>query len=242
VSIGAPIELRIGKKRKVDSRWYVSDTEPNKIAHRLGIKCATDVLFPEHWNSKIDGGWLDYVVRKNVRLHRYEGLHGHVHLISPRLNDKKKEEGAPKILVRRLSGGGIHDRSELLKIEDALIDNKFDFEFRDEFESEKANWALPSELTKYSGVVTQSVTLASESAIQGVPTLLVSKAKRGFIEYLNTRYTNFYRVSDMMSEGYTKWNQMISNKEGNHLTTERWPNTRKRWIELFGPWAETLDQ
>ena len=42
-------------------------------------------------------------------------------------------------------------------------------------------WSLPNSTLNYHGVITQSVSLATESASLGVPTLLVSKAKRGVL-------------------------------------------------------------
>jgi predicted glycosyltransferase len=242
VSIGAPLELRVGKSRKVRERWYVSDTEPNKIAHRLGITCATDVLLPKHWNGHIDGGWLDYIVKKRIRLHRYEGVHGHVHLSTPKTHKKKEFNDKKIILIRKIMGDGIHDGDELLQIQETLINNDFNFEFRDEVTPEKANWSLPSELIKYDGVITQSVTLASESAIQGIPTLLISRAKRGFLEYLDSGHPNFYRVVDIGGNIGEKWNQLLAKNVQVSSMEYSWPDTRKRWIELFGPWNETLDE
>jgi len=241
VSIGAPIELRVGKNRKVQERWYVSDTEPNIIAHRLGITCATDVLLPMHWDNENDGGWFDYIAKNNVRLHRYEGVHGHVHLIPP--NSNKKMNNVDKtILIRKIIGDGIHDSNEILQIKDSLISTNFNFEFRDEITPEKANWNLPSELRNYDGVITQSVTLASESAIQGVPTLLISRAKRGFLKYLNSKYANFYRMNDSEENIGEMWFNLLTENIPTNPTEYIWPDTRKRWIELFGPWEDVSDK
>ena len=242
VSIGAPLELRVGKNRKIRERWYVSDTEPNKIAHRLGITCATDVLLPKHWDEGIDGGWLNYILKKKVRLHRYEGVHGHVHLMAPDPNKKGDKKDKQTILIRKIMGDGIHDGDEFLQIQESLIDTNYNFEFRDEITPEKANWNLPSELIKYGGVITQSVTLASEAAIQGIPTLLISRAKRGFLEYLTSEYSNFYRMVDSGEKIGEKWNKLVAENVPFGYEECIWPDTRKRWIELFGPWNEILDK
>jgi hypothetical protein len=43
-------------------------------------------------------------------------------------------------------------------------------------------WGLPSLLPDFDGVLSESVTVAHEAVCQGVPTLLVSKAQRGFLD------------------------------------------------------------
>ena len=48
----------------------------------------------------------------------------------------------------------------------------------------KNPWELDKVISSCDGVITQSVTLASEAVILNVPTLLVSKAKRGFLDRL----------------------------------------------------------
>jgi len=240
VSIGAPIELRVGRKRKIDQRWYVSDTEPNIIAHKLGMYYATDILLPHHWDEENDGGWLKRVLKKRIRVHHYHGVHGHVHLSkidkSPtNLYDKKK------LLVRKIIGDGIHDHNEILNFDDSLIRDDFEIEFQNEIDPEKAKWTLPNELIKYDGVLTQSVTLATESTIQGVPTLLISKAKRGFLKYLNSEYNNFYRMSEIEPLLVKEWSDSIFSSEKLGTKSISWPNTRMRWVELLGPWKENLD-
>ena len=41
-------------------------------------------------------------------------------------------------------------------------------------------WELDKLIAASDGVITQSVTLASEACLLGIPTLLISKAQRGF--------------------------------------------------------------
>ena len=218
----------------------MSDTEPNIIAHKLGMYYATDILLPHHWDEENDGGWLKRVLKKRIRVHHYHGVHGHVHLSkidkSPtNLYDKKK------LLVRKIIGDGIHDHNEILNFDDSLIKDDFEIEFQNEIDPEKAKWTLPNELIKYDGVLTQSVTLATESTIQGVPTLLISKAKRGFLKYLNSEYNNFYRMSEIEPLLVKEWSDSIFSSEKLGAKSISWPNTRMRWVELLGPWKENLD-
>ena len=42
-------------------------------------------------------------------------------------------------------------------------------------------------ISNYSAAITQSTTFAAEASIQNVPTLLISKAERGFLSELKTR-------------------------------------------------------
>ena len=241
VSVGAPIELRVGKSMKINQRWYISDTEPNKIAHRLGMFSATDILVPNHWNESLDGGHLHNSSKRNIRIHKYEGLHGHVHLnlhnqMVKNPNDKRS------ILIRQIIGDGIHDKDELLEVEIPLDKNRFTYEFRNENEPQNANWDLPSNLIKFDGVITQSVTLASEATIQGVPTILISKAKRGFIEYLDKEHSNFYRIDDSKRISQIDLEKYFDSKLIENRKSNAWPNTRNRWIELLGPWEDVLNQ
>jgi len=241
VSIGAPIELRVGKKMNIEQRWYISDTEPNKIAHRLGMCCATDILVPNHWNEKYDGGYLNRSSSKNIRIHKYEGLHGHVHLNRQNriINHSEQKKS---ILIRRIIGDGIHDNGEILEFDELLDKNKFDCEFRNENQPENANWDLPSKLINFDGVITQSVTLASEAAIQGVPTILISKAKRGFIDYLKKRCENFYRIDVISSFNEMDLNKLFDSRDEKYSNPNEWPDTKNQWIELLGPWKGVLNQ
>ena len=120
ISVGAPLELRVAKRLKIPKRWYISDTEVNHLAHRLAAGMATDVLVPTHWNSSIDGGWLEKLRKKGATIHRLDGLHGMVHL-RPQLRPKQVAV-VPKIAVRRLDGDGVHDAGEILEIPESILE------------------------------------------------------------------------------------------------------------------------
>ena len=181
ISIGAPLELRVAKRLGVEKRIYVSDTEVNHLAHKLSRKFLTDVIIPTHWNSEIDGSALENWQKAECTIHRLNGLHGHVHL-RPQLRPKEVSD-PPRILVRRLKGNGIHDSEEIIPIPNETL-HDLDLVNADEDEYDKNPWELDKVISSCDGVITQSVTLASEAVILNVPTLLVSKAKRGFLDRL----------------------------------------------------------
>lgn len=238
VSIGAPLELMAWRspflRRRLHSiieRWYISDTEVNHIAHRLARKVATDVVLPTHWRSDLDGDFLQQL--NGTRIHRLDGLHGHVHLRpSIRPSDVSNP---PRALVRRLLGGGVHDDDEILEIPEEVFDG-LSVTIADENTYDGDAWSLDQELAAHDCIITQSVTLASESALLGTPTLLISKAQRGFLDRLE-------------SEGYPlfRWNQSCEGDEwknlqaqfltGIHLTEAlkpaAWPNTRQELAKLL---------
>ena len=238
VSIGAPLELMAWRspllRRRLSSiseRWYITDTEVNHLAHSLARKAATDVGLPTHWRNDLDGGFSQQL--DGIRLHRFDGLHGHAHL-RPSLRPSQVSN-PPRVLVRRLVGGGIHDDEELLEIPQEVFDG-LSTTLADEDTYSGDAWALDQELAAHDCVITQSVTLASEAALLGTPTLLISKAERGFLDRLE-------------SEGYPlfRWNKPCQGDEwknlqaqfltGIHLTEalepEAWPNIRQELEDVF---------
>ena len=107
VSIGAPLELMAWKspflRRKISSitqRWYITDTEVNHIAHHLALKSATDVVLPTHWKEDLDSGFSSNL--GGIRLHRLDGVHGHVHLRPAQRPSSVSQP--PRVLVRRPRG------------------------------------------------------------------------------------------------------------------------------------------
>lgn len=226
VAIGAAVELWAAKKAGVPERWYISDTEANHVAHRLALKHATHTLLPEHWREDIDGGFLS---RFKGVVNRYEGLHAHIHL-RPGLRPSLVRQ-PPRVLVRRLKGGGIHDDDEIIEIPESLLQD-LDIIYADEEEVEEV-WSLPGSLRTYDGVFTQSVTLASEAVIQGVPTLLVSKAERGFLDRLKEMGLPLH-----IERGGTFDSSVSEWLAGMHLSdiveAKEWPPIREQWAELFG--------
>ena len=75
---------------------------------------------------------------------------------------------------RRLIGNGIHDAEEVISIPEDWLEG-LDVTNADENQYEENPWDLTTIISQMNGVITQSVTLASESVLLGVPALLVSK-------------------------------------------------------------------
>jgi predicted glycosyltransferase len=175
ISIGAPLEIRAAPKSA--QRIYITDTEVNHLAHKLARRKATDIVIPTHFRKDLSGPLL----KTKARIHRIEGLHGHVHL-RPSLRPKEMSD-PPRILLRRLKGDGIHDSKEIRDIEENWL-SSFAITLVDEGEFTGDPWSLDSLVASMDGVITQSTTLASEAVLLGVPTLLVSNAQRGFLDAL----------------------------------------------------------
>tara|TARA_Y100000589_G_scaffold330785_1_gene381591 strand:+ start:5511 stop:6461 length:951 start_codon:yes stop_codon:yes gene_type:complete len=236
IAVGAPLELRVAKRLKIPKRWYISDTEVNHLAHRLAVNAATDVMVPTHWNASIDGGWLERFQQKGARIRRLDGLHGMVHL-RPQLRPKQVAT-IPKIAVRRLLGDGVHDAGEILSIPDSLLDGIDSTQADESLYAENA-WEFTSMLSLQDGVISQSVTVASEAALMGVPTLLVSDAKRGFLDRLEADGYPLFRLrtGDNVEEIHAQF------LAGLHLTDAlelpEWPNARQQFAELIG--SELID-
>ena len=236
IAVGAPLELRVAKRLKIPKRWYISDTEVNHLAHRLAVNAATDVMVPTHWNTSTDGGWLERFTKKGARIHRLDGLHGMVHL-RPQLRPKQVAV-IPKIAVRRLLGDGVHDAGEILSIPDSLLDG-IDSTQADESLYAGDAWEFTSMLSMQDGVISQSVTVASEAVLMGVPTLLVSDAERGFLDRLEADGYPLFRLrtGDNVEEIHAQF------LAGLHLTDAlelpEWPNTRQQFAEFIG--SELID-
>ena len=118
VGVGAALEMMAAKPHwwrgsSVKERWYITDTEVNHLAHRLARKSATHVVVPTHWRSDLDGGFL---ASFGGTVHRLDGLHGHVHLVPHRR--PSAVSSPPRVLVRRLVGGGVHDGEEIVALPD----------------------------------------------------------------------------------------------------------------------------
>ncbi len=236
IAVGAPLELRVAKRLKIPKRWYITDTEVNHMAHRLAVNASTDVMVPTHWNTSIDGGWLERFRNKGASIHRLDGLHGMVHL-RPQLRPKQVA-AIPKIAVRRLLGDGVHDADEILSIPDSLFDG-IDSTQADESSYAGDAWEFTSMLSMQDGVISQSVTVASEAVLMGVPTLLVSDAERGYLDRLEADGYPLFRLrtGDNVEEIHAQF------LAGLHLTDAleipEWPNTRQQFAEFIG--SELID-
>ena len=240
VVVGAALELLAWRSpvvkrtlRSISYRYYISDTEVNHIAHNLALKSATHIIVPSHWDSSIDGGFLAKAELKGIKINRLNGLHGHVHL-SPGIHASKVSD-PPKVLVRMLKGDGIHDTDELSSIPESVLDG-LEITNANEDEYDGDAWLLDRELSRHDGVITQSVTLASEAALLGTPTLLVTKAKRGFINRLqDDGYPLFVWSEPCEGDG---WQNMLAQfLAGMHLTdaieTEEWPDARAQLADFL---------
>ena len=220
ISVGAPIELRAAPRKA--RRIYITDTEVNHLAHSLARP--TDVIIPNHFIESLSGS----LMKKKANFHRVDGLHGHIHL-QPRIRPQDVSF-PPKVLVRRLIGDGIHDDNELLNIPESWLDGLSIFE-ADENSVEGNPWDLDTTIASMDGVITQSVTLASEAVLLGIPTLLVTKAKRGFIERLTKDGYPLFVTREHDESILASW------LAGIHLTevidVPDWPNTKSEMLDLL---------
>ena len=220
VSIGAPLELRVAPRKA--KKFYITDTEINHLAHRLATP--TDVIIPNHFIDSLSGP----LMKKKCNFHRIDGLHGHVHL-QPHLRPSSISD-PPKILARRLQGDGIHDSDEILSIPEDWLEG-LDLSYADENQVDGNPWDLTTIMSGMDGVITQSVTLASEAVLLGLPTLLVSKARRGFLDRLVNDGYPLFIATEHDESILAAW------LAGIHLTDALdepdWPNTRLEILELL---------
>ena len=220
VSVGAPIELRSSPKKA--RRIYITDTEVNHLAHSLATP--TDIIIPTHFIDSLAGP----LMKKKSKFHRVDGLHGHVHL-HPHMRPSSISN-PPKVLIRRLLGDGIHDNDEILTIPNDWLEG-LDLSYADENEITDNPWDLTTKISQMDGVLTQSVTLASEAVLLGVPTLLVSKARRGFLDRLVDEGHPLFIAKEIDESILAAW------LAGLHLTDAleepNWPDTKSELIDLI---------
>ena len=144
----------------------------------------------------------------------------------------------PKIAIRRLLGDGVHDTGEVLPIPDSLLDG-IDSTQADESHYAGDAWEFTSMISMQDGVISQSVTVASEAVLMGVPTLLVSDAQRGFLDRLEADGYPLFRLrtGDNADEIHAQF------LAGLHLTDAlelpEWPNVRQQFAEFIG--SELID-
>ena len=111
-----------------------------------------------------------------------------------------------------------------------------DVTYANEDEYDGDAWLLDRELAKHDGVITQSVTLASEAVLLGTPALLISKAQRGFLNRLqDDGYPLFHWQQSCEGD---EWKNMLAQfLAGMHLTdaivTESWPDARSQLAEFL---------
>jgi len=235
VAVGAPLELRVAKKLGIPKRWYISDTEINHFAHKLARNVATDAIFPTHWDESIDDGWLNKFSQK-VNLHRLNGLHGHVHL-RPQLRPVQVQ-APPSFVVRRLQGDGIHDSDEVLEIPNQILEG-IEITYADESKYGGDPWQFIAMLSQHNAVITQSVTVASESVLMGVPTLLVSDAKRGFLNRLESDGYPLFRLTSQSDVEEIQAQFLAGLFLTEALELPEWPDAQHQFAEFIG--SELID-
>lgn len=235
VAIGASLELRVAKKLGIKNRWYISDTEVNHIAHKLARNACTDAIFPTHWDESIDEGWLKKFSQK-VNLHRLNGLHGHVHL-RPQLRPVQVQD-PPSFVVRRLQGDGIHDSDEVLEIPSQILEG-IEITYADESKYGGDPWQFTTMLSQHNAVITQSVTVASEAVLMGVPTLLVSDAKRGFLNRLEFEGYPLFRLTSKSDVEEIQAQFLAGLFLTEALELPEWPDAQQQFAEFIG--SELID-
>ena len=235
IVVGASLELRVAKKLGIPKRWYVSDTEINHLAHKLARNVATDAIFPTHWDESIDDGWFKKFSQK-VNLHRLDGLHGHVHL-RPQLRPVQVQD-PPSFVVRRLQGDGIHDSDEVLEIPQQILEG-IEITYADESKYTGDPWQFITMLSQHNAVITQSVTVASESVLMGVPTLLVSDAKRGFLDRLESDGYPLFRLTSQSNVEEIQAQFLAGLFLTEALDLPEWPGAKQQFAEFIG--SELID-
>jgi predicted glycosyltransferase len=236
VSVGASLELRVAKKLNIPKRWYISDTEINHLAHQLAKNAATDAIFPIHWDESIDDGWIKKFNQKKVNIQRLDGLHGHVHL-RPQLRPVQVQD-PPSFVVRRLQGDGIHDSDEVLEIPQQILEG-IEITYADESKYTGDPWQFITMLSRHNAVITQSVTVASESVLMGVPTLLVSNAKRGFLDRLESDGYPLFRLTSQSNVEEIQAQFLAGLFLTEALDLPEWPDAKQQFAEFIG--SELID-
>ena len=237
ITKGAPLELWAAKRAKVPQRWYLTDTEVHHLAHRLALSSATDVVLPSVWREDLDGGFLSACRERGVRIHFFEGALPHAYLSPPNSPPIDEEEGIPRILHRTLEGGGAHDKGELVSSAPLVPNLGMRVLTVAEGSPVQDPWGLPSSLTQFDGVLSESVTLAQEAVCQGVPTLLVTKGRRGFLDEhvgdgLLYRIESTNRGLSLDNEVAT-WREAVLSRRRNGLVPVAWSDSKS---ELEAMW------
>ncbi len=231
VVIAAPLELRAAKRSGIPRRIYISDNEGDHISHRLALGASTEILLPDSWLGEMDGGFLAKASSKRLRIHRFGGNKAHVYL-RPATLVESRPDGAgdgKRIMVRRLLGGGIHDREIVDMVDVGQLD--LDCEIDEHIEGERLPepWSLPNRTLDYEGVLTQSVTLATESASLGVPTMLISSAERGvFTELLASGALTICDNFESQGAEISAWLSDLY-----QIDLGEWPDTLAQWQSII---------
>ena len=201
VVMGASLELFSAKSAKIPQRIYISDTEIHHLAHKLALKSATDVLLPNYWRQDLDNGFLIKCQNKKINIMKHNNIHAEMRDYSKNISKNEK------LMCRCLKGGGSHDKQEILPIENALKLINEDIDYFNEDIEHNNPWEFCNIISNYSAVITQSTTFAAEASIQKIPTLLISKAKRGFISELISRGSPLIQCTSLstLEKSIEKW-------------------------------------
>jgi hypothetical protein len=238
VGISCPIEMRAAIKAGIPRRLYISDNEVDQFANRMALPNLSELLIPAQWREDIDGGFVAKVRRSEKPITHFDGNKAHVYL-RPATISNLETSAERRILVRRLIGGGIHDEemvSLLNSVELASLNPEVVFDEHTEGEKLENPWSLPNRTLDYDGVLTQSVTLATEAASLGVPTLLASNAQRGVLDSLIgsgiiSLITDDSNSSDSPSqrEKISAWLDGLPSR-GSEV---EWPDTLSQWRTII---------
>lgn len=222
VVIGAALELRSAKKEGVEHRIYVSDVEVNHLAHRLALPNCTDILLPHAWREDIDAGLVEKAKRKGIRLHGFPGNKSQLYL-RPMANQREGNGSAnqPSVFMRSINGGGVHDSGEPTQMPEPPAG--WHVEYNREGQRVESAWQLPNNLLTYDGVITQSVSLATEALSLGVPTLLCSRAERGVLDQIEKQGGPLVRWPS--EQALERWTKLV---EGGASEVE-WPDVKGAW-------------
>ena len=231
VVIAAPLELRAAKRSGIPRRLYISDNEGDHISHRLALGASTEILLPGSWRGEMDGGFLAKANGKGLRIHRFGGNKAHVYLRPATLVESRPDGvgDGKRIMVRRLLGGGIHDGEIVDMVDVEQLD--LDCEIDEHIEGERLPkpWSLPNRTLDYEGVLTQSVTLATESASLGVPAMLISSAERGvFTELLASGALTICDNIESQGAEISAWLSELQ-----QIDFGEWPDTLAQWQSII---------
>jgi hypothetical protein len=171
-----------------------------------------------------------------VNIHRLNGLHGHVHL-RPQLRPVHVQD-PPSFVVRRLQGDGIHDSGEVIEIPTQILEG-IDITYADESKYTGDSWKFITMLSQHNAVITQSVTVASESVLMGVPTLLVSDAKRGFLNRIESDGYPLFRLTSESDVEEIQAQFLAGLFLTEALDLPEWPDAQQQFADFIG--SELID-
>jgi len=140
--------------------------------------------------------------------------------------------------VRRLQGDGIHDSDEVLEIPNQILEG-IDITYADESKYGGDPWQFIAMLSQHNAVITQSVTVASESVLMGVPTLLVSDAKRGFLNRLESDGYPLFRLTSQSDVEEIQAQFLAGLFLTEALELPEWPDAQHQFAEFIG--SELID-